>query len=275
MIWHADDLLDRYRRRDLDAVAAASVDAHVLACDSCRAELRRLDGTDPLRDGVLDGLWLEIADEIDRPPLSSPERVLRAIGMPEHIGRLLAATHSLALAAAVALVVSLGFGLLAADSARPQQVALFVTLAAVVPAVGVAAAFGPAVDPTYEIGAAAPLSGLRLVCIRTVAVLAASVVVGLVGSLGLLDHGVVVVGWLLPGLGLALATLALGTWVQPWAAAAAVVGTWLAGVGLFGWLDHDWLAPFGATTQLGAALLAICAGAVLAIRSPHLDHREV
>ena len=46
----------------------------------------------------------------------------------------------------------------------------FLALAPLLPLAGVAAAFGAALDPTYEIGLAAPLSAVRLLLLRTVAV---------------------------------------------------------------------------------------------------------
>jgi RNA polymerase sigma-70 factor, ECF subfamily len=131
------------------------------------------------------------------------------------------------------------------------------------------------VDPAYDVAAAAPLSGLRLVLVRTVAVEVVAVAICLVGALGHLDHGPVAIAWLLPGLALAATTLALSTWTQPWTSAGLVVGTWLTGVALAGRLGEDWLAPFGPPTQAAAVAVIALAGALTIVRSPRLDHREL
>lgn len=273
MTWHADHLLDAYRRRALDHASTASIDTHLVACVRCQSHLRRLDGVET--DNGIDDIWAEIVDEIDRPRLTIPERALRRAGVPEHVGRILAGSPALLLAAILALVTSLACAVLIDELARPHQLAIFVALAAVVPAVGVAVSFGAAVDPTYEIGAAAPLSGLRLVLVRTVAVVVAAVAFGLVGSLGFADSGMVVVAWLLPSLALAATTLALSTWVPPWSAASALIATWLAGVLVSGHMSDDWLVPFGLSTQVGAVAVIATALTVLIVRAPHLDHREI
>ena len=63
-------------------------------------------------------------------------------------------------------------------------------------------------DPTREIGLAAPYSGLRLLLIRTAAVLAVTVPIGLAGLLLALP-GWPAAAWLLPAAALTGAALAL------------------------------------------------------------------
>lgn len=270
MTWHADDLLAAYRDRDLDAITAASVDAHLVSCDRCRSLARDLD--DPQ---ATDALWHDIVDDIDAVPATGIERLLGHLGIPNSIGRLLAATPGLVLATILAAAVSATFGLLLGDVDRSANVATFVALAAVVPAVGVGASFGTAADPAYEVGAAAPLSGLRLVLIRTIPITAVSIAICLIGTLGYLDTGMVAAGWLLPSLALATASLALSTWLPPWTAVSAIVSAWLVAVLLAGRLAGDWLVPFGPSTQVVAVAVAAGAGAIVAIRHPRLDHREI
>lgn len=273
MTWHADDLLDAYRARDLDAVATASVDTHLMSCTACREQLRTMDSAAPAgRDH--DELWHAIVDEIDRPARTWPERLLSRAGVPDHVGRLLAASHSLALATVLSVSVSLLLALFAVGEVHPRLVATFVAVAAVVPAVGVSLAFGPSVDPAYEIGAASPLSGLRLVLVRTIAVVVSAIAVGLAGSVGLRHEGLIAVAWLLPSLALASATLAASTWVAPWRAGTVIVTTWSAGVFAAGRVSHDVLSPFGPTTQVGAVAVIAAATAVVLVRAPRLDHRE-
>ena len=49
---------------------------------------------------------------------------------------------------------------------------LFLLVAPLLPLAGVAAAYGPLVDPAYELALAAPLGSLRLLLLRAVAVVA-------------------------------------------------------------------------------------------------------
>ena len=51
-------------------------------------------------------------------------------------------------------------------------VAVFLALAPLLPMVGVALAYGPTADPAYEIAAATPYSGVRLLALRTAFVVA-------------------------------------------------------------------------------------------------------
>lgn len=270
MTWHADDLLLDYRDRRLDAADTASVDAHLTSCARCRATIGTLEDRPSL-----DVLWDDVVDELDRTPPTVLEQVLGRLGVPDALARLVAATPGLILATALSVVVSVGFGLFLAGTEAPRMIAAFVALAAVVPAIGVAAAFGAAVDPAYDVAAAAPLSGLRLVLIRTLAVETVAVAICLVGALGHVDQGPVALGWLLPGLALAAVTLALSTWLPPWISVGAVVATWLCGVFAAGRVDGDWLAPFGPPTQVAAVVVFLLAGALTVVRSPNLDHREV
>lgn len=270
MSWHADELLAAYRERGLDAITTGSVDAHLVSCDRCRGLARDLD--DPR---ATDALWHDIVDDIDAAPPTVVERLLGHLGIPSSIGRLLAATPGLVLATMLAAAVSATFGLVLADADRSAHVAAFVALAAVVPAVGVGASFGTAADPAYEVGAAAPLSGLRLVLIRTIAITTVAIVICLIGTLGYLETGVVAIGWLLPALALAAASLALSTWLPPWTAVGLIVSGWLVAVPLAGRLAGDWLAPFGTSTQVLAVAVAVGAGAVVTVRAPRLDHREI
>ena len=69
----------------------------------------------------------------------------------------------------------LAFAALAAREDRPGLV-FFLALAPLIPVAGIAAAFGPGVDPTFEIGLAAPLRSSKLLLIRCTAVLVASLV---------------------------------------------------------------------------------------------------
>src|SRR5439155_1248129 len=81
-------------------------------------------------------------------------------GVPDHLARLLAATPSLRVSWFGATVVALGFSILAAYG--KQDPLMFLIVAPILPLAGVAAAFGPHVDPAYEVGLSCPVRTSRL-----------------------------------------------------------------------------------------------------------------
>src|SRR5439155_2770925 len=143
--------------------------------------------------------------------------------------RLLAATPSLRLSWLGAIVVALGFSVLAAYGRRGDPI-LFLLVAPLLPIGGVAAAFGPAADPTHEISLAAPVRTHWLLLVRTTAVLLSTAVLAGVASLALPHLGWTAVAWLLPSLALTLSALALATVMPPLWAAGTVAFLWVAAV---------------------------------------------
>ncbi|MGX1881229.1 zf-HC2 domain-containing protein [Streptomyces sp. NPDC055287] len=185
-------------------------------------------------------------------------------------------------AGAVGLAYGAGFG-----GARP----LLLALAPLLPLAGVAVSYGRHADPMYEISASTPSGGLRLLLIRTAAVLGVSLpVLTAAGAVLPTDHGVPgAAAWLLPGLALTLGALVLGSYVGCRAATGVVSGAWMLAVALpvvtapggsgF-WLPGDLgalpLAPYfdGPLAQgCWAAAAALCAG-LLALRRTAFDRLE-
>ena len=226
-MWHADtDILTRYADGGLDDVRASSLEAHLLVCDRCRALLAPL-----VPAATIDRGWHGVVAATAAPRPGLVERGLLAVGVRDHIARLLAATPSLRLSWFLAEALVLGFAAFAANeasgAAADTALFCFLVIAALVPMAGVAAAFGPGVDPTYEVGVAAAMRSERLLLLRTVAVLAASLAIAGVAALALPGFDRAVVAWLLPALGLTLATIALATWIPPVVAALIVAFVWL------------------------------------------------
>lgn len=170
----------------------------------------------------------------------------------------------------------------AADLSRP----LLLALAPVVPVAGVALSYGVHADPLHEIAAATPSGGLRLMLTRTAAVLAVSLPLLTLAGLLLPASGTPGAGaWLLPGLALTLASLALAGWVGCRAATAVTGGGWLCAVlvpvltasggpalpELAEQLDRCLTGPLAQGAWGAAALL--CA-ALLAARRSAYDHME-
>jgi hypothetical protein len=274
-VWHADpEVLARFAAApaELDDPTASSLEAHLVACARCRAVVTA--ATDP---SLVEQGWQGVADRIDRPRPTLAERVLGRF-LPHHVARVVAATPALRLAwlAAVAAVTA------AAVAAARQGGAdtPFLLMAPVVPLAGVAVTFGPAPDPAGEVALASPLHGAGLVLWRTAAVMVTSLLVLLPGSLALPGMDLHDVGWVLPALALALAAVALSTWVAPFTATAVAAAGWaltleLAALG--GGIESSLArgAVFGPPGQVAFAAVAVLAAAVLAVRHPRLSTLEV
>ncbi|WP_065964479.1 zf-HC2 domain-containing protein [Streptomyces sparsogenes] len=194
------------------------------------------------------------------------------------------------------LVALLVTGLVAAGAARAAGMSgvrpLLLALAPVLPSAGVAVSYGRHADPMHELAASTPSGGLRLLLTRTASVLAVSVpLLTLAGQLLPAAAGAPATpAWLLPGLALTLAALALASYVGCRIATCAVTAGWLLAVGgpalLAGAGESgesslaDALSDSLATVLSGpaaqscwAAAAAVCAG-LLALRRTSFDHLE-
>lgn len=163
---------------------------------------------------------------------------------------------------------------------------LVLLAAPVLPPAGVALCYGRYADPLHEIAASTPAGGLRLLLVRTAAVLAVTVpMLALAGALLPAGSGmpglVPVAAWLLPGLALTLGTLALGSFVGCRYAAAAIGSVWLLSVcsaarglsarELAGALTHFLAGP---AAQCGWAVAAATGAAVIVLRRTSYDFQE-
>ncbi|MFJ4692164.1 zf-HC2 domain-containing protein [Streptomyces sp. NPDC088766] len=129
------------------------------------------------------------------------------------------------------LVVALGAVALAYGAGVTGARPLLLALAPVVPVLGVALSYGPHADPVHEIAAASPAGGLRLLLTRTAAVLLVCLPVLTLAGLLLPGPGAPgAAAWLLPGLALTLASLALAGYVGSRPGAAVTGGGWLCAV---------------------------------------------
>jgi hypothetical protein len=223
MSWHVEaQMMEAYANGVTDDSHAFSIEAHLMSCESCRAQLAAHADR-----GRLDQLWTRIDDTVRQPGLGPVERLLVALGIDDHWARLLCATRSLSLSWFLAIALALAFAVAAAHSGE-RGFLVFLVVAPLLPVAGVAAAYGPGVDPTYEIGLASPMSSFNLLLIRASAVLVTSVLLGAVAALTLPELNWTAVAWLLPALGLVAAALALATFLAPLPAAAIVAIAWIA-----------------------------------------------
>lgn len=224
MSWHVEPkMLEAYAHNAIDDVHAYSVEAHLVTCSVCRTQIASLGDQERLEI-----LWSEINEVVTGPEPGIVERFLLRLGVKDHVARLLAATPSLSLSWLGGLVLALSFAVVAARMSVTGFL-LFLILAPMLPLAGVAVAYGPGVDPTYEVGLASPMSSFHLLLIRATAVLTSSGAIAFVAALALPQKNWAVAAWLVPSLGLTAASLALSTYISPLRAAASVSALWIAG----------------------------------------------
>lgn len=225
--WHADDrLLDRYATGGADDVVAASIEAHLVACATCRSRLH--SHVPPSR---LAANWDELVLTLDAPKRGWVERTLSRLGVPAGTARLLAATESLRWSWLASVGVALGFAVLA--TLRPWTGGLVFLLAApLVPLAGVTVAFNRSLDPVAEITEATPSAGLRLVFLRTIASVIPGMALAAAGGylVGRAAAPVATAGaaWLLPALALSALSLLFSSLAPIGRVAAALGSLWAA-----------------------------------------------
>ncbi|MEU6528249.1 zf-HC2 domain-containing protein [Streptomyces sp. NPDC046928] len=277
---HAPDpLIAGYADGSLPDADAWSLEKHLESCASCAGRVSRAvrataagPALADLRQAVLDAA--PQAPAVQPMPLRAP-RLLWAVA-PAVRGAWLPAV----------LLVALGAVLLAhvADfsGARP----LLLAVAPVVPVAGVALSYGRHADPLHELAASTPSAGLRLALVRTAVVLAVSLPLLTLAGVAVPSSGAPgAAAWLLPGLTLTLAALALGGWLGLRAATAATGGGWLCAVlapvlatpdGAVSRHLSDQLSLYvgGAAAQGGWAVAAALCAALLAARRTAYDRLE-
>jgi hypothetical protein len=211
--------------------------------------------------------------ELDAPSPPLLARVLRRLGVSDLNVPLITATPALRRSWLAAMVVALLFALNAASGSATgdvDRIVVFLTIAPLIPLMGVALAFGRGVDPTHDLVVAAPRDTFAVFLIRVVTVVATSVAVLAFSSLLLRSGGLYRAAWLLPSLAVTSATMALGTRLEPRRAAALVATAWIGFVVLVS-QALDPASAFGWTTQAGAVLVAVACGAVVLQRRGQLD----
>lgn len=269
MSWHASrETLAEYAAGDVDEAGAYSVEAHVTSCEQCREALGSF-----VPASRLDAMWRGIAERVtpDRRPLG--ERVLRWLGVPEHVAVLLAATPSLTLSWVAAVAVALGFAAAAAYAGEPGRL-VFLVVAPLVPLAGVGVAYGPGIDPAYEVGVAAPTRGYRLVFVRSVAVVSVSIALAAIAALALPGLQWTAAAWLLPALALSAAGLALASiWPAAWAF-GGIAAVWVAVVMASEVASPVAFPAFRPPAQVAFAVVLAASVAVLARRRESFDARR-
>ena len=156
------------------------------------------------------------------------------------------------------------FAALAAAFGHARGVWLFLAVAPVAPCLVVAAGYDPRLDPALEPGLVTPYPALRLVLLRTIAVLALALPAVLL--LGLVVPGETAFAWLLPAVGFVAVVLAASTWVSPLRSAIAVSSAWLAVVALLAARPGSPDAVLQARAQAGFVVLAAASFSIFLVR---------
>jgi hypothetical protein len=273
-----------YADGSLDPAAEWSVEAHLPGCLSCRAVLA--DHIDAVR---LARNRAELLARSGLPVRGLLSEALRRCGVPEHVAVLLQATPSLRRSwlAGVLLVLAAAVGaaqlaavpffggaarFLAPGGTDWAGLAPFLAVAPLLPLAAVAAAFSPALDPACRLASAAPVPMVWLLCVRAVAVIAATIVPVALAALALPGPWWLAVALLLPALAMCGAALGLATVIRPVVAAVAVAAGWMALVIELMLTVGRPTAAFGPAGQLTAVAVLLAGAALVAVQRNKIDY---
>ena len=259
--WHADDdLLTRYVSGTVGPLDGASLEQHLTGCADCRVRIATDVDVAPL-----ELVWSRVREQAQAPAPTLVERLLTGLGVSASDARLVAVTPSLRTSWLFGLAATLGFVGLGAAYGGTRGLTFFLLVAPLVPVAGVAFAYGPDVDPLYEVGVAVPYSGARLLLLRTAAVLVTSLPLVLASALLLPGLSWTAVTWLLPALSFTALVLAASTWTRPTFAAVGLGIAWACAVGAAA-LDRDPYAVLAPTLLLVYAVTGVAAVLILRLR---------
>lgn len=244
MTWHLPPTtIDAYVSGEGGDADAWSVEAHLVSCEECRHAVSR--AVAPRPDTVTEHVWETVSARL-RPP----GRVRSGSGWRESwvmVASGPAARWAWLASCGLVIVLAMALAVTEVSGSAPW----LAVIAPLLPVLGVAMSYGSGLDHSYEVIASTPGGGLRLLLMRTVAVLAVTtptvLVAGLLLGLGSPWH------WMAASLALTLMALALGSVVGVEHAAAAVGVVWLAASGtplLRSAPVPVWLAPESLSTWL-------------------------
>ncbi len=275
-------LVSAYAAGRLTAAPAWSVEAHLPGCPACRQVLAGVSDAAVLarnRAAVL------AAAGVPMPGL--PGRILRRCGVPDHVTTLLAATPSLRRAwlAGVVLVLAVmtcaaqlavwRLGLAAARGGGPVSwgaLTPFLAIAPLLPLAAVALAFAPWLDPAYRLVSAAPVSKIWLLCVRSAAVIGATLLPAMLAALALPGPAWLAPALLLPALAVCALGIALTTVVRPAAAVLGAGAAWLILVLAVDAVAGRPVNVLGPGGQLVAVAVLLAAGLVIARRQDKINY---
>ncbi|HYB86383.1 MAG TPA: hypothetical protein VEC76_06000 [Streptosporangiaceae bacterium] len=226
-------------------------------------------GRPPGSDVDLGRVWTGVAAQVWRRDPGRVERLAGRLLRSPGLARALLTTPSLLLGWIIATVVILAAGAVATLGTGTPYVALFAPALA---AAGIAYAYGPAIDPAWELSQSLAVSDRMVLLVRALAVFGLNAALGLAASAASGAAAALTFGWLVPmtaacALALAAATLAKSANVG--------VAAGLAGWGIIVLASRATLGQYTAAVTDSALVLpyllfaaCCCAVALFATRIP-------
>jgi hypothetical protein len=190
----------------------------------------------------LDRVWLGVAAEVWRRRPGPVERVAARVLRSPGLARALMTTPSLLLGWVIATVVVVAVGLAATLTTGTPYVPL---LAPAVAGAGVAYAYGPGIDPAWELAQSMAVSDRMVLLVRALVVFGLNAVLGLAASAASGTAAALTFGWLVPMAAVCALALAAAT-----VSRSASVGV---AAGLAGWA----LVVLGGRSASGSLLAAV------------------
>ncbi|MEO5711191.1 MAG: hypothetical protein ABIQ59_15395 [Nocardioidaceae bacterium] len=263
--WHCEEaVLVRFVDGTVDPVSGASVETHLMTCATCRGTVGRLSDQD-----LLAGVWADVREALEAPARGRFERLMCRCGFSEETACLLAAVPAMRGAWLLAVLGATLFAVVAAAFSGQLGTATFLVLAPLAPLAGVAVSFGGDGDPAHELVVVSPYSALRLLLLRTAAVVVTAVPVTVAVGLTLPGPHWLSVAWLTPAAAGVSLTLALGPRLGHMTSATVIAALWAAAVGSA--LRLDVLLALVRPAAQAAFLLLALAGAARVI----VDYRSL
>jgi hypothetical protein len=216
---------------------------------------------DPARvdsDVDLERVWRGITVEVWARRTGRLERLMGRLLRSPGLARALLTTPSLVLSWLLASALVLAVGVVFTNNSGTPWVAL---LAPALAGIGIAYAYGPGVDPAWELSKTMAVSDRMVLLVRAVAVFGVNAVLGLAASLVSDQALAVTFGWLAPMTTVSALALAVATWAR---SAQVGVGAGLAGWGLIVLAASQGARDLGAAvSELGLTPFYLAATAVL------------
>lgn len=159
-------------------------------------------------DVDLDRVWIGVVTEVWQRAPGWVERLAGNLLRSPGLARALLTTPSLLLPWLIASVVVLGAGAAATSSAGEPLVAL---LAPALAAAGIACAYGPGIDPAWELSRSMAVSDRMVLLVRALGVFAVYSALGIAASAASGTAVGITFGWLVPMTALSLLALAVAT----------------------------------------------------------------
>ncbi len=239
---------------------------HVASCADCQVR-SNLGGLDV----DLDRVWSGIAMEVWARPVGRLERWLGTALRSPALARALLMTPSLVLSWVLATAAVLAVGAFFTASTDVPWTAL---LAPALAGIGIAYAYGPGVDPAWELSKTMAVSDRMVLLVRAVAVFGVNAALALLASLFADQALILALGWLVPMTTVSSLALFVATWTR---SAATGVGGGLAGWAIVvlatsrGFHDLSAVVPAGALPFFGTATVVLAALALYATGNRRIE----